>query len=131
MTAYAMAMNNSLPVAIGIRQTKPGTVEEAVARYLGSGAFAALAPSTQAKRRAILERFRVDHGDKRMGRLQAEHVGRMVEKLRSHAQRNLMKTLRGLMAHAQAEGLIDIDPTATVKLKVAKDTGGFPTWPLE
>jgi hypothetical protein len=91
MTAYAAAMNNSLPVTIGISRTTPGTVEEAVARYLGSGAFAALAPSTQAMRRAILERFRVEHGDKRIGKLQAEHVARMVGKLRPYAQRNMMK----------------------------------------
>src|SRR5271166_3741781 len=49
-------MNDSVPVTIGIRRTKPGTVEEAGARYLGSGVFAALASSTQALRRAILER---------------------------------------------------------------------------
>jgi hypothetical protein len=64
MTAYVAALNNSLPVTIGISRTKPGTVEEAVARYLGSIAFGNFQPSTQAMRRAILERFRVEHGDK-------------------------------------------------------------------
>ena len=64
MTAYAAALNNSLPVAIGIRRTKPGTVDEAVARYLGSIAFGNFQLSTQSLRRSILERFRVEHGDK-------------------------------------------------------------------
>jgi integrase len=131
MTAYAAAMNNSLPVTIGIRRTKPGTVEEAVARYLGSGVFAALASSTQAKRRAIIERFRVEHGDKRIGKLQPEHVGRMVAKLRPHAQRNTMKMLRGLMAFAAMDGLIAADPTVGVKLARPQDTGGFATWSVD
>jgi integrase len=131
MLAYAAALNDSLPVTIGIRQTKPGTVEEAVARYFGSGAFAVLAPSTQAMRRAILERFRVEHGDKRIGKLRAEHVARMVGKLRPYAQRNMMKTLRGLMAFSVTDRLIAADPTVGVKLGRAKDTGGFATWSLE
>lgn len=74
MTAYAAALNNSLPVAIGIRRTKPGTVDEAVARYLGSIAFGNFQLSTQSLRRSILERFRVEHGDKRIAKLAPEHV---------------------------------------------------------
>jgi integrase len=131
MTAYAAALNNSLPVTIGIRRTKPGTVEEAVARYLGSTAFGNFRPSTQAMRRAILERFRVEHGDKRIGKLEREHVARLIGRLRPHAQRNMIKTLRALMEFSLAEGLITTDPTIGVKLTKAKDTGGFPTWPVE
>jgi integrase len=43
----------------------------------------------------------------------------------------MMKTLSGLMAFALADGLIPADPTVGVKLARTKDTGGFPTWPLE
>ena len=39
-----------------------------------------------------------------------------------------LKTLRGLMAFAVTEGLIDADPTIGVKLGKVKDTGGFATW---
>jgi integrase len=131
MDAYAAAMNNALPVTIGIRRTRPGTVEEAVARYLGSAAFANLAGSTQAMRRAILERFRVEHGEKRIGKLLPEHVARLIGRLRPHAQRNMIKTLRALMEFSLTEGLITADPTIGVKLTKAKDTGGFPTWPVE
>jgi integrase len=42
----------------------------------------------------------------------------------------MRKTLRGLMAFAVVDGLIDVDPTADVKLAAVKDTGGFETWPL-
>jgi integrase len=131
MDAYQQALNNSQHLTIGIRRTKPGTVEEAVARYLGSGAFATLAASTQAMRRAVLERFRVEHGDKRISKLQPDHVARIVGKLRPYAQRNWMKTLRGLMAFSVSEGVISTDPTIGVKLVRVKDRGGFPTWPVE
>jgi hypothetical protein len=47
MAAYEAAMNQAAPVLIGAKRTKPGTVEEAVARYLGSAAFTQqLAPSS-------------------------------------------------------------------------------------
>ncbi len=128
MDAYQAAMNSAAPVIIGIKRTVPGTVAEAVARYLGSAAFTGLAPSTQAMRRAILERFRLEHGDKRIRKLQAEHVVRLFGKLRPYAQRNMRKTLRGLMAFALVDGLIEVDPTAIVKLALVKDTGGFETW---
>jgi integrase len=131
MDAYEAALSCATPVIIGAKRTKPGTVEEAVAHYMGSAAFNSLAPSTQAMRRRILERLRVEHGEKRLRLLQADHIGRLLAKLRPWVQRNFLKTLRGLLAFAQVEGLIDTDPTAGVKLSRVKDTGGFATWPLE
>jgi hypothetical protein len=66
MAAYAVALNEAAPVVIGAKLSVPGTVAEAVARYLGSAAFVSLAPGTQRIRRALLERFRIQHGDKRI-----------------------------------------------------------------
>ena len=76
-------------------------------------------------RRAILQRFRDQHGEKRIRKLEPEHVARLLAKLRPYAQRNMRKTLRGLMAFAVVDGLIEVDPTANVKLVPVKDTGGF------
>lgn len=131
MDAYEAATIGALPLTIGIKRTRPGTAQEAVARYLGSMDFNQLAPSTQAMRRAILERFRVEHGDKRIRKLGPEHVARLIGKLRPFAQRNMLKTLRGLGSFAVADGLIDTDPTASVKLPRVKDTGGFETWSVQ
>ena len=100
-------------------------------RYLGSGLLTSFEPSTQAFRCAILERFRVEHGEKRIGKLLPEHVARLIGGLRPYAQRNMIKTLRSLIAFSITEGLITADPTVGVKLSKAKDTGGFPTWPME
>ena len=128
MEAYEAALNSAAPVTIGAKRNAPGSVSEAVARYFGSATFAALAPSTRAMRRAILERLRTEHGDKRLTKLQPDHVARLIRKLRPYAQRNMWKTLRGLMGFALVEGLVDVDPTAGVKLAPVKDTGGFATW---
>lgn len=131
MDLYQAALNDAAPVVVvGINRSKQGSVAEAVARYLGSIVFAELAPSTQAMRRAILERFRVEHGDKRIRKLEAERVKRLLATMRPWAQRNWLKTLRGLAAFCLTENLIDRDPTATVKLAKTKDTGGFEPWPL-
>ena len=130
MDLYQAALNDAAPIVVGINRSKQGSVAEAVARYLGSIVFAELAPSTQAMRRAILERFRVEHGDKRIRKLEAERVKRLLATMRPWAQRNWLKTLRGLAAFCLTENLMDTEPTATVKLAKAKDTGGFEPWPL-
>jgi integrase len=131
MAAYNAALTGAKPLVIGANRSKPGTVNDVVARYLASGAFGTFAPSTQAMRRATLERFRVEHGDKRFTGMQPEHVTRILGHLRPFAQRNMLKTLRGLAAFAIADGLVEVDATASVKLAKAKDRGGFPTWPVE
>ena len=63
MDAYQAALEAAPPVVIGLKRSVPGTVAEAVARYLGSAAFVTFAVTTQAMRRAILQRFRDEHGD--------------------------------------------------------------------
>jgi hypothetical protein len=68
MAAHEQAMAGQWEqVPIGSSRTVPGTVNAAIISYLGSQDFTtALAPGTQISRRAILERFREQHGDKRM-----------------------------------------------------------------
>jgi len=130
MEAYETAQRAAQPLIIGASRITPGTVGDVVARYLSSAAFVQLASSTQAMRRAILERFRAEHGDKQIAKLKPEHVAKIIGKLRPFAQRNMLKTLRGLMAFAiqPEQHLIDFDPTASVKLAKVKDSGGFRTW---
>jgi integrase len=129
MEKYEAALANASPIVIGVRRTRPGTVDDAVARYLDSLAFAGLAPTTRSKRRAVLERFRVEHGDKRISKLRPDHVSNLLGTLRPFAQRNVLKALRALMAFALSDGLVDVDPTIGIKLDRIKDTGGFETWP--
>src|SRR5215470_8789837 len=52
-----------------------GTVSAALAHYYQSRTFTEeLAPTTQQNRRAILEAFNAEHGDKRIALMGAEHL---------------------------------------------------------
>jgi hypothetical protein len=65
MAAYERAL--AAPKGgIGINRSKPGSVSAAIAGYFASAAFQSLAPASAKARRRILERFRCDHGDKRI-----------------------------------------------------------------
>ncbi len=128
MEAYTAARNGAPRVDIGASRTKPGTVDDIIARYLRSAAFTSKAATTKAERRATLERFRKQHGTKRVKMLHAEHIAAILNKLRPFAQRNMLHALRALMAFAIAEHVLDTDPTAAIKLARRRDTGGFKTW---
>lgn len=122
MAVYEAALKGEAqPIDIGASRTKPGTVNDAVVRYLRSAAFTGKATTTQAERRATLERFRREHADKRIRMLQAQHISPILGKLRPFPQRNMLHALRALMAFAKIENLVVIDPTASYKLARRKD----------
>ncbi len=128
MAAYEAAMaGQPAPIEIGARRTRPGTVNAAIVGYYNSFAFRSFAPNTQKMRRAILERFRHEHGDKRIALLPREVVIRLLGKMQPFAARNWLKTLRGLLQFAVAENFRADDPTQGIKLPRAK-TDGFSTW---
>ena len=67
MDAYQIALAGAPIRDIGASRTKAGTINAAIAAYYRSKSFTeALAPATQRMRRNILERFRAEHGDKRI-----------------------------------------------------------------
>jgi hypothetical protein len=116
MTAYQLALAGQQPrIEVGARRTKPGTVNAAIVGYYNSLAFRSLAPNTQKMRRAILERFRETHGDKRIGLLPNDFIVRTLSKKSPFAARNWLKTLRGLLQFAVGEGFRADDPTQSVK----------------
>ena len=128
MTAYQLALAGQPPrVEIGAGRTKLGTVNAAIVGYYSSLAFHSLAPGTQKMRRAILERFRGEHGDKRIALLPREFIIRTLGKKKPFAARNWFKTLRGFMEFVVAENFRADDPTHGVKLPRAR-AGGFHTW---
>ena len=131
MAAYEAAMAGEGAPArleLGASRTAVGTVSHAIVGYYNCAAFAVLAPLTRQMRRAVLERFRAEHGDKRIAMLRREHVARIVLKLKPYAQRNLLKTLRGLMAFALADSLIEEDPALGVKPVRVGKSAGFYSW---
>jgi integrase/recombinase XerD len=114
---------------IGAKRTSAGTINALIVAYYQADAFTkALAPETQKKRRNILERFRAAHGEKRGALLQQQHVAKMLDGMKPYAKKNWLKTIRGLMAFAIAEGIRADNPAADVVLpKIAKSMGHM-TW---
>ncbi len=130
MAAYHAALAGEAPrVEIGASRTMPGTVNAAAISYFNSAAFQAGAPDTIRTRRNILERFRIEHGDKRIALLQRTHIERMVAAKAGtpSAARNFLITVRALMTHCATQGLIANDPTQGVKSAPIK-TSGYRTW---
>jgi integrase len=126
MAAYEMALGTA-PADIGAKRNRPGSVAHAVASYFGSTEFNALKPSTREIRRVLLEKFRRDHGDKRIALLPRQFIDYMLRSMRPGAQKNWLKTLRGLLQYCVAERLCKEDVTATIKL-AASDSKGFHSW---
>src|SRR5258706_15557664 len=101
MAACEAAMRGDPPlrIEIGADRTTPATVNAAIISYFNSSAFQALAAETQRSRRGILERFRAEHGDKRIALLQRAHIDRIVaaKAATPSAARNFLKALKALM----------------------------------
>lgn len=130
MEAYRAALAGKAPrVEIGAARTAPGTVSAAAVGYYSSVALLSLAPGTQRMRRNIIERFRSEHGDKRIALLQPRHIEEMVAARAATpaAARNFLKVVRALMQYCQSVGMREDDPTWSVK-SVKLRSEGIYTW---
>lgn len=129
MAAYQAALaGQPARIEIGASRTGPGTINALTVAYVRSDAFLrAFADETQRMRRNILDRFRTDHGDKRVATLEQRHILKLIEKKKPHAQKNWLKTIRGLMLFAVKENYRADDPTAGLKAIAVKSRGHM-TW---
>jgi integrase len=100
--------------------------------YYQSSAFKeGLAKSSQKMRRAILERFRSDHGDKRIGTLPKKALQNILNKKTPAAAANWRKALRGFIDHCLALEMLTVDPLVGLKLVSIKSNGHHPWEPEE
>jgi hypothetical protein len=131
MEAYQAALlGETAPhLEIGVRRTKPGTIAALTVGYFNSLAFHCLAPETMRTRRNILERFRTEHGDKRIALLQRAHIEKMVvaKAATPAAARNFINTIRSLLQFAVDSGVRPDNPAIGVK-RVKIKTDGYRTW---
>ena len=127
MAAYQAALATPHIEIGAATRSKPGSVSTAIAAYYGSPDFAVLAPGTKAMRRAILERFRNEHGDKPIALLPQKFIGLILAKMKPHAARNWLKALRALSQFAVFLEMRADDPTQGIKLKAIKSDGHH-TW---
>jgi integrase len=129
MEAYQAALDETPRVEIGAGRTVARTVNAVVIGYFGSAAFQNLARASQRHYRGIIERFRCEHGDKRIATLERRNVIAMLDaKARTPAAaRDFLGCLRVLIRYAIDIGLRDSDPTLGVKTTKQKGDG-FRTW---
>jgi integrase len=117
---------------IGVSRTKPGTVNAALVSYYQSTAFSAkIATSTQKNRRAILECFREEHGDKRIALLHRKALQAILNKKSPAAAKNWKKALRGFVDHCISMEMLPHDPLAGLKIVPVKSHGHHPWQPEE
>ena len=115
---------------IGARlRTLPGSFSALCVSYYGSPEFRRMGESTQRARRNILERFRREHGHRRLDDLQRAHIrsiiGAMVKTPQS--ANNLLKALRVILNYAVSERMIASNPALDVK-RYPASRHGFHSW---
>lgn len=132
IAAYQAAMAGEVmpPPQVGASRTAPGTINAAIVVYYADNSYTTLASGTRKMRRAILERFRQQYGDRRIATLEPKHIAALIGSKKPFAARNWLKTLRGLLAFAKSIGLRPDDPSIGIKAPKAK-SDGFHTWTEE
>ncbi len=117
---------------IGASRTKPGTISALIVKFYGSAKYLQWAESTKVINRGVIERFRAEHGDKRVAMIERKHVRSMIEKKMAapNAANHLLVMLRALMEFAIDQEWRRDDPTAGIKRLTVK-SGGFVTWSEE
>lgn len=131
MQEYQACMDGSAAPAIeaGINRTKAGTFNALIVAYYGSPEFKGLRPSTRATYRGIIERFRVQHGDKRVATIERKHIKAIIGAMsdRPAAANNLLDRIKALMGLAVDIGMRKDDPTIRLR-GFSNKSDGFHTW---
>jgi integrase len=130
MAAYQAALA-SLPDQsreIGASRTTPGTINALAVTYYRSEGWLGLEEETRKTRRRIIEKFRSQHGDKRVALLQTEHIEKMLTAIEKRtAKRHWLKAIRPLLRSA-VPSMRKSDPTEGIaNIKLAKSKGHH-TW---
>jgi integrase len=124
---FAAAKGAARP--IGAARTQTGTFSALIVDYYEALEFKQLAGPTQTTKRGELERFRADHGDKRVVDLKPSHIASMMGKKNSAAAaNNMLRALRTLMAFAQSRNWRADNPAAETKRLPQKNKGGHRAW---
>jgi integrase len=127
MAAYAQALA-ATPTPVGAStRSKPGSISAAIAEYYSSHAFRSLKGGTPAKRRALLEGFRSEHGHRQLATVPREFLIALLDTMAPFQARNWLTAFRHFAAWAVERKLLKANPTLGIKLKTPK-SDGFATW---
>jgi len=125
--AYEAAKAGAAPLAVS-KRAAPGTIDALAIAYYRSEEWSLLADETRKTRKRIIERFRAEHGSKRVATLRHEHVQAMLARVKKlTAKRHWLKAIRPLLRSAIPTMRKD-DPTEGIaNIKLPK-TKGHATW---
>jgi integrase len=133
MTAYYAALANtaSPPSDIGASRTAPGTVDALIVNYYKSAAWLGLAEESRSNRRYLIERFREQHGGKRVALLRRDHFEKMLAEMTvgPGTKAYWLKIIRAMLKSG-IPSLIATDPTIGIVIKQPKTPGHRP-WTAE
>jgi integrase len=128
---YAACLNGEAApkLDVGSGRTKPGSVSAVIIAYYLSPEFLGLAPSTKVTYRRQLERFRHEHGDKRIALIQRQHIKAILGRMAATpaAANNLLDLLKTIMRFAVDIGMRSDNPTVDLRGYSMKGDG-FHTW---
>lgn len=114
---------------VGEERTIAGSFSALIVAYYDSSDWKSMKPATKASRRREVERFRSEHGEKRVRDLQARHIAKMMD-LKADlpgAANNRLKALRALLSFAKTRGWRSDNPAMEVR-KLRYRSEGFHTW---
>ena len=131
MAEYQSCLDGKLsaPTEIGADRTAPGTMDALIVAYYGAPEFRRLSDASKKTYRSILERFRADHGKKRVTKLERRHIKTMIGALEGTpaAANNLLDRIKVLMAFAVEIGMRKDNPALGLK-GFSTRSEGFHTW---
>ena len=124
MDAYQEALT-AAPIAIGkSTRSKPGSISAAIAEYYEArSGLRSLTGGTPARRRAVLERFREQYGDRPLGSLPKEVITALLDTMPPHSARTWLKTFRHFIRWCEQRKLINTDPSFGIRIKAPKSDG--------
>jgi integrase len=112
--------------------TNSGTIRWLCVQYFKSAAFKQLKQNTQKVRHGILDRFCLEHGEKRFSHLRPKDLMKIRDKMtdRPESANGLTKALRQLFKYAIAYDHIASNPASDVGYLKPNNPDGFHAWTL-
>jgi hypothetical protein len=133
MRQYAAALEREQGERVQVGSAKrflPGSFSALCVSYYATPEFRNLKDSTKRVRRNILERFRAEHGHRRVKDLQRTHINTLLGTMhnRREAANNLLKVLRVVLKHAVDDKWIQNNPALGVQRYRSRNQDGRHTW---
>jgi hypothetical protein len=133
MRQYGAALEREQGTHLQIGNAKrslPGSFSALCVSYYATPEFRDLKENTKRVRRNILERFRAEHGHRRVKDLQRAHINTLLGTMhnRPEAANNLLKVLRVVLKHAVDDNWIENNPALGVQRYRSRNQDGRHTW---